>query len=198
MAPRPMAMAGRPAIADDEHSEAAVHTAALELVLAVAENDVIGRGNRLPWRLSADLRRFKALTLGKHVLMGRRTYESIGKALPGRTNLVLTRSADFDAADCTIVGTLDDARRVAGAESALMVIGGAEIYRQCLGLATRIHLTLVHTSVMDGDTVFAGWRGSDWRESSRERHEADEKNEFAYSFVTLERGLGERGEEARA
>ena|SRR5882757_5147405 len=198
MALRPIAMAGRPAIADDEHSEAAVHTAALELVLAVAENDVIGRGNRLPWRLSADLRRFKALTLGKYVLMGRRTYESIGRALPARTNLVLTRSADFDAADCTVVGTLEEARSVASAEPVLMVIGGAEIYRQCLGLATRIHLTLVHTSVADGDTFFSGWRGSDWRESFRERHEADEKNDFAYSFVTLERGLGERREIARA
>src|ERR1700730_14598007 len=100
-------MARPRAIAGDRHGAAAAHIAALEFVVAVAENDVIGRGNRLPWHLSADLRRFKALTLGKHVLMGRKTYESIGKALPGRTNLVLTRSADFDAADCTIVSTLD-------------------------------------------------------------------------------------------
>jgi dihydrofolate reductase len=170
-----------------------VHTSALELVLAVAENDVIGRGNQLPWRLSSDLKRFKALTLGKHILMGRKTYESIGKALPGRTNLVLTRSADFHAADCTVVGTLDDARGAAGGESALMVIGGAEVYRQCLALATRIHLTLVHARVEDGDTFFAGWRGADWSESSRERHEADEKNDFDYSFVTLERRLQRSG-----
>jgi dihydrofolate reductase len=190
--------AQRCAIADDQHDEPAVHTAAVELVLAVAENDVIGRGNQLPWRLSADLRRFKSLTLGKHVLMGRRTYESIGKALPGRTNLVLTRSADFDAADCTIVSTLDDARSAASAESVLMVIGGAEIYRQCLGLATRIHLTLVHTSIAGGDTFFGGWRGSDWRETSRERHEADERNDFAHSFVTLERGPDQGQEATRA
>jgi len=170
-----------------------VHTSALELVLAVAENDVIGRGNQLPWRLSSDLQRFKALTLGKHILMGRKTYESIGKALPGRTNLVLTRSADFHAADCTVVGTLDDARGAAGGESALMVIGGAEVYRQCLDFATRIHLTLVHARVEDGDTFFAGWRGADWSESSRERHEADEKNDFDYSFVTLERRLQRSG-----
>jgi dihydrofolate reductase len=191
-------MARRCAIADDQHKEPAVHTAAVELVLAVAENDVIGRGNQLPWRLSADLRRFKSLTLGKHILMGRRTYESIGKALPGRTNLVLTRAADFEAVDCTIVGTLDDARSAASAESVLMVIGGAEIYRQCLGLASRIHLTLVHTSVADGDTFFGGWRGSDWRETSRERHEADERNDFAYSFVTLERALDPESAAARA
>jgi dihydrofolate reductase len=174
-------------MADNPHSEAAVPTAALELVLAVAENDVIGRDNRLPWRLPADLRRFKALTLGKHILMGRKTYDSIGKALPERTNLVLTRSAEFDPGDCIVIGTLDAARRVAGAESPLMVIGGAQIYRQCLPFASRIHLTLVHAVVEDGDTFFAGWREPQWRESFRERHEADDKNTVAYSFVTLER-----------
>lgn len=160
---------------------------ALELVVAIAEDDVIGRGNQLPWRLSSDLRRFKALTLGKPVLMGRKTYQSIGKALPGRTNLVLTRAADFDAADCTIVGSLDDARRAARAEPTLMVIGGAAVYRQCLPFATRIHLTLVHARVADGDTFFSGWRNADWNETSRERHDADDKNNFPYSFVTLER-----------
>lgn len=162
-------------------------TAAVELVVAVAENDVIGRGGGLPWHLREDLRRFKALTVGKPILMGRRTYESIGKALPGRTNLVLSRSAEFQAADCTVVGSLDQARGAAGAEPALMVIGGAEIYRQCLPLAARIHLTLVHARVEEGDTFFAGWRGTDWRETFRERHEADDENDFDYSFVTLER-----------
>ncbi len=174
---------------DDPRHGAAVHPAALELVVAVAENDVIGRGNKLPWRLPEDLRRFKALTLGKPILMGRKTYESIGKALPGRTNLVMTRSADFDAADCTVVGTLDAARSAANAGSALMVIGGADVYRQCLPFATRIHLTLVHARIEDGDTFFAGWRDAGWRESSRERHEADDKNDFAFSFITLDRGL---------
>lgn len=173
---------------DDPRHGAAVHTAALELVVAVAENDVIGRGNKLPWHLPQDLRRFKALTLGKHILMGRKTYQSIGKALPGRTNLVMTRSAGFDAADCTVVGTLDSARSAANAGSALMVIGGADVYRQCLPFATRIHLTLVHARIEDGDTFFAGWRDAQWRESSRERHEADDKNDFAFSFITLDRG----------
>jgi dihydrofolate reductase len=172
-----------------EKKFAAVHTAALELIVAVTENDVIGRGNKLPWRLPKDLRRFQALTLGKHILMGRKTYESIGKALPGRTNLVMTRSADFDAADCTVVATLDSARGIANAGCALMVIGGADIYRQCLPFASRIHLTLVHTRIEDGDTFFAGWRAAQWRESSRERHEADDNNDFACSFVTLDRDL---------
>ena len=177
-------------------AKAAVPTAAVELVLAVAENDVIGRGNGLPWHLSADLRRFKALTLGKDVLMGRKTYESIGRALPGRTNIVLTRSAAFTAADCTVVASLEEARRAARAQSPLMVIGGAEIYAQCLPFAARIHLTLVHAWVADGDTFFAGWRGAEWHEVSRERHEPDGKNSFPYSFITLQRGRPESGSAA--
>jgi dihydrofolate reductase len=167
--------------------KAAAPAAALELVVAVAENDVIGRGNQLPWRLPADLRHFKSLTLGKPVLMGRKTYESIGKALPGRTNIVLSRSTEFSPKDCVVVKTLGDARIAAGAQPALMVIGGAEIYRQCLPLASRVHLTLIHAQFEDGDTVFAGWRGAEWGASSRERHEADDKNAYAYSFITLER-----------
>ena len=159
----------------------------VELVVAVAENDVIGRGNELPWHLPADLRHFKSLTLGKQVLMGRKTYESIGKALPGRTNIVLSRSGEFSPGDCLVVKTLDDARRAAGEQAAMMVIGGAQIYRECLPLAVRIHLTLIHARIEDGDTRFAGWRGPGWKETSRERHEADEKNAHAYSFITLER-----------
>ena len=116
-----------------------------------------------------------------------RTYESIGKALPGRVNIVLSRSTGFAPNDCVVVNTLDAARFAAGPQRALMVIGGAEIYRQCLPEAWRIHLTLVHTRIEDGDTEFSGWRGSEWKESSRERHEADDKNAYAYSFVTLER-----------
>jgi len=162
----------------------------MELIVAAAENDVIGRANRLPWHLREDLKRFKALTLGKPILMGRKTYESIGRALPGRTNLVMSRSPGFAPPDCLVVATLDAARsaarRAAGSESVLMVIGGAEIYRQCLPFATRIHLTLVHARI-EGDTFFEGWRGREWREVHRERHEADSENTCAYSFITLER-----------
>src|ERR1700675_4106402 len=146
--------------------------APLELGVPVAENDVIGRRNGLPWHLPADLRHFKSLTLGKPVLMGRKTYESIGKALPGRTNIVLSRSAEFSPSDCVVVKSLADARMAAGAEPALMVIGGAEIYRQCLPLAGRIHLTLIHAQIENGDTIFAGWRGGVWNASSHERHDA--------------------------
>jgi len=161
-------------------------TAVLELVVAASENDVIGRGNRLPWHLPADLRHFRSLTLGKPVLMGRKTYESIGKALPQRTNIVMSRSLQFAPGDCLVVGAVQEAYAIAGGD-ALMVIGGAEIYRQCLPLASRIHLTLVHTRIEDGDTFFADWRLSSWRETARQRFERDDKNAHAYSFVTLER-----------
>lgn len=164
----------------------------MEIVVAVSENDVIGRRNQLPWRLSADLKRFKALTLGHPILMGRKTYESIGKALPGRVNIVLSRSgagvgARFAPSDCTVVSTVDAARREAGGDSTLMVIGGAQIYRECIPLVTKIHLTLVHTRIEDGDAFFDAWRAPEWRESHREAHQADEKNSSAYTFLTLER-----------
>ena len=158
----------------------------LELVVAVSENDVIGRGNALPWHLPADLKHFKSLTTGRHVLMGRKTYQSIGKALPNRTNLVMSRSPDFAPADATLVQSVTAARELAGS-SPLMVIGGAQIYQQCLYASSRIHLTLVHAEIADGDAFFAEWRSPDWRETARERHEPDERNALPYSFITLER-----------
>ena len=160
---------------------------ALELVVAVAENGVIGRANELPWRLPADLKHFKALTLGKPVLMGRKTYQSIGKALPGRTNIVLTRSRSFSPADALVVADLEAAHAAAAGAPTLMVVGGAEIYGLCLPSATRIHLTLVHTHVEDGDAFFTAWRGLEWRESRRARREPDADNAFAMSFLTLDR-----------
>jgi dihydrofolate reductase len=159
----------------------------MEIVVAVSENDVIGRRNELPWRLSADLRRFKALTLGHPILMGRKTYESIGKPLPGRANIILSRSREFAAADCTVVSTLEAARREAGGDAGLMVIGGAQIYRECIPFVSKIHLTLVHTRIEDGDAFFDAWRGAEWWETHREPHSADEKNSSAYTFLTLER-----------
>ena len=157
----------------------------IELVVAASENDVIGRGKQLPWHLPADLKHFKSLTVGKTVLMGRKTYESIGKALPQRVNLVMSRSAHFTPGDCQVVGSVREASAIAG--ELLMVIGGAEIYRQCLPLASRIHLTLVHTRIDAGDTFFSEWRRAPWRETARQSFEPDEKNAYAYSFVTLER-----------
>jgi dihydrofolate reductase len=164
---------------------------AIEAVVAVSENDVIGRDNRLPWHLPADLRRFKELTTGRYILMGRKTHQSIGKALPNRVNLVLTRSPRFVAEDCVIVGSVAVACAVAAGAAPgglpLMVIGGAEVYRQCLPMLTRIHLTVVHAQIADGDAFFSAWRDAEWRETARERLDADANNAYALSFVTLER-----------
>ncbi|WP_119278071.1 dihydrofolate reductase [Calidithermus roseus] len=165
----------------------------LSLVVAMAENRVIGRDNTLPWRLPNDLKRFRRLTMGHPVIMGRKTYESIGKPLPGRTNIVVTRTPGYSAPGCMVVGSLEAALRVAEAAPhdparprETFVIGGAELYAQALPLADRIHLTLVHAEVA-GDTFFPAFDQSVWREVSRERHEPDDQHAYAYSFVTLER-----------
>ena len=159
---------------------------AVELVVAASENDVIGRRNRLPWRLPADMRHFRALTVTRNVLMGRKTYDSIGKALPDRVNIVLSRSG-FAPADAKAVRSVPEALAAVEGSAPLMVIGGGDVYRVCMPFAQRIHLTLVHARISDGDTFFADWREPQWRETARVRHEADDKNDFAYSFVTLER-----------
>lgn len=158
----------------------------MEIVVAVSENDVIGRGNQLPWHLPADLKHFKALTLGKTVLMGRRTFESIGRALPGRTNLIMSRSSGRAIEGGIVVSDLEAARRVA--PGPLMVIGGEEIFTLCLPHVRRIHLTIVHTFIEDGDVFFRDWRDPSWHASTREHHESDARNVFPYTFLTLERG----------
>ena len=119
----------------------------IALIAALAENRVIGRKNRLPWRLPADLRRFKSLTMGKPVIMGRKTYESIGKPLPGRSNIVVTRDPDYRAQGCQVVHSLDQALEAGAGHAEVMVIGGAELYRQALGRAQRMYLTLVRAEV---------------------------------------------------
>jgi len=164
-----------------------VSVADIELVVAVSENDVIGRDNRLPWHLPADLRHFKALTIGHTVLMGRKTHESIGRPLPGRRNVILTRSSSYAAEGCEIARSLAEARHAHAALGTIMVIGGAEVYRESLPHAVRIHLTIVHMHIADGDASFDGWRDGAWRETARVTHAADEQNPLAYSFLTLER-----------
>jgi dihydrofolate reductase len=154
----------------------------------MAENRVIGRENRLPWRLSADLRRFKSLTMGKPVIMGRKTYESIGKPLPGRSNILDTRDRDYRAQGCRVVHSLEQALEAAAGHDEVMVIGGAQLYRQTLDRAERMYLTLVKTE-LDGDALFPQIEMRHWRELERESHRADEKNEYDYDFVTLERVL---------
>jgi len=158
----------------------------LVFVVAMADNGVIGSGGSLPWRLPADLRRFKSLTLGRPVLMGRKTFESIGKPLIERQNIVLTRDRHWHAPGVTVAHTLDEAIRRAESAREIMVIGGADIYRLCVPYCRRIELTEVHARI-DGDTHFPELLRADWRESAREDHAADERHAHAYSFVTLER-----------
>jgi dihydrofolate reductase len=154
-------------------------------VVAVADNGVIGRGNGLPWRLPDDLRRFKALTLGHSLLMGRRTFDSIGRALPGRRNLVLTRDPGWRAPGCERVGSLDAARsRAAG--TTLFVIGGAEVFSLCWPIVGRMELTEVHADV-EGDTFLEGFDRADWREIAREPHATDARHACPFDFVTLVR-----------
>lgn len=161
--------------------------AVFEFVVAVAENDVIGRDQGLPWRLPDDLRRFKAITLGSTVLMGRKTHETIGRPLPGRRNIVLTRSPEYAAEGCIAVPGLEEAAAASLPDRPIMVIGGGEIYRLCLPYASRIHLTLVHAVIADGDTYFDGWRAEEWRSSAREEHSADARHSHDYTFLTLAR-----------
>lgn len=161
-------------------------TPRLEFVVAVARNGVIGRENSLPWRLPADLAHFKRLTLGRHILMGRRTWDSIGRALPGRHTIVLTRDRAWRADGATVVHTLDEALRTAAGAESLMVVGGAELYRALLPRTARIHLTEVQADV-EGDTRFPPLAPGEWRELAREAHPADERHAHPYAFVTLER-----------
>lgn len=158
----------------------------LEIVAAVAENGVIGRALALPWHQRADLGHFKALTIGRPIVMGRRTHQSIGRALPGRRNLVVTRDAACVTPGAESVPSLAAALAAAAGAPALMVIGGAALYAAALPLASRLHLTEIHASP-DGDVQFPAWDRSAWTETARERHEPDAENDFPYSFVTLTR-----------
>jgi dihydrofolate reductase len=158
----------------------------VSLVVAMAENGVIGRANGLPWRLPEDLRRFKASTMGKPILMGRKTFESIGRPLPGRLNIVLTRDAHWSATGAQVVHSLEQAFAAAGDAPELIVIGGAEIYRLVMPFARRIYLTQVHADV-PGDTFFPALEPSEWIDLEREAQAADERHAYALTFTTLER-----------
>jgi dihydrofolate reductase len=155
----------------------------ITLIAAMAQNRVIGHNGKLPWRLAEDLRRFRELTWGKSILMGRRTFESIGRPLPGRHNIVVSsRALSFPG--CTVVKTLEEALAWAAQEE-LMVIGGASIYAALLPKATRLYLTLIHADYV-GDTFFPVWPLPSWREVYREERRS-EKFPHAFSFILLER-----------
>jgi dihydrofolate reductase len=173
------------------HSPAAQDDTAVRvsLVAAFDRNGAIGRDNALPWHLPADLKRFKQLTLGKPILMGRKTAESLGRALPGRRNLVLTRSGQVPFDGMEAVASVDAALRAAAADGAgeLCVIGGAQVYALTLPLATTMRLTLVDTAVDGADAFFPAFDAGDWHAVSREQHEADARHAFAFEFVEYRR-----------
>ncbi len=164
----------------------------LSIIVAAARNGVIGRNNALPWHLPEDLRYFKQVTMGKPIVMGRKTFESIGRPLPGRTNIVVTRQADYSPEGVRVVASLEQALALAedialidGSEE-LMVIGGAEIYAAALPLAKRLYLTEVDAEV-EGDAYLPAVDWAQWTEVSRQRHAAEGSNPHPYSFVVYER-----------
>ena len=162
----------------------------ISTIVAVAENDVIGKQGGLPWYLPAELARFKEVTMGHPIIMGRKTHESIGRALPGRTNIVITRNKDFKAEGCKTVSSLDQAIELAKSAKGsdeIFIIGGEQIYKQAMPLLGRIYLTKVYAKV-DGDKFFY-YDPKDWKQISSEKHLADEKNQYDFEFNILERTM---------
>ena len=157
----------------------------LSLIVAVSQNGVIGANNRLPWHLPADLKRFKQLTMGRPILMGRKTFESIGKPLPGRANIVITRRKEFNCCGTTAVPSLEKGLELCADQAEAFVIGGAQIFEQALPLANRIYLTRIGREI-EGDTFFR-WDESAWRETARQEPEPDAQNPLPYTFLTYER-----------
>lgn len=159
----------------------------LSLVWAMGRNRVIGVDNRLPWRLPADLKRFRALTTGHTILMGRKTYESFPRPLPDRRHVIITRDRNYQAAmGCLVVHTVEAALAAARNDNEVFVIGGGSLYAQVLPRAERLYVTLIDSDFI-GDTRFPDFDWADWREVTREDHGPDEQNPYPYSFVTLER-----------
>jgi dihydrofolate reductase len=158
----------------------------ISLIAAMDRNRLIGKGNRLPWRLPADMKHFRKLTLGKPVVMGRRTFESIGKPLAKRTNIVLTRDPHFSAGGCIVARSVDEALREADGCEEVMIIGGYSVYEQFLNLAERLYLTQIH-KCFEGDVYFPAFELNDWREAKRISRKPDKDNPHSYDFVFLHR-----------
>jgi dihydrofolate reductase len=161
----------------------------ISLIVAMDANRLIGAGNALPWRLPGDMKRFKGITLGKPVVMGRKTYESIPaqfRPLAGRHNIIVTRNQDYQAEGCTVVHSVAEALAAAGDVPEIMIGGGAQLYRALLPQANRLYLTLID-STFEGDTYFPPLDFGQWRQLSSEEHPPDEHNPFGYRFMILER-----------
>ena len=159
----------------------------ISIISAVSENDVIGKDNDLPWYLPADLQHFKRLTTGHTIIMGRKTFESVGKPLPNRTNIVISRQADYVANGCILAPSLENAiEKTPQQENEVFICGGEAIYKLGLELADRLYITRIHQR-FEGDTFFPIINSQIWKESKREDHDRDGKNNCAYSFITYKR-----------
>ncbi len=158
----------------------------ISIIVAVAENGVIGSGNQMPWHISEDLRHFKAITTGHPVVMGRKTFESLGRPLPNRTNVVITRNPDYAAEGAVIAGSLEEALAMFPAGEEIFVIGGGEIYRQAMDCADRLYITMIGVP-FDGDTCFPSIDTGNWRETWREEHPRGEKFPHPFQFVNYEK-----------
>ena len=160
----------------------------ISAIAAMAENRVIGLNNNMPWQMHADLKHFKTVTSGHPVIMGRKTFVSIGRPLPNCTNIILTRDVAFNAPDCVVVTEADHALAMAAEidKEEVFIIGGADVYRQLMPSVQRLYLTIVHHAFA-GDAYFPALNPAEWRELSRDKHQADEKNKYDYSFVVMER-----------
>ncbi len=158
----------------------------LSAIVAMSENRVIGKDNRLPWHLPADLIYFKKTTINKPILMGRKTYESIGRPLPQRKNIIITRDQNFIAPGCQVFNSIDVALASLAEQEEVLIIGGATLYQQMLPRMQRIYLTIIHQQ-FEGDAFFPEFNMQEWREIERSDHEPDEKNKYPYSFTILDR-----------
>ena len=152
----------------------------------MANNRVIGKDNQMPWHLPADLQHFKSVTMTHPIIMGRKTFESIGRPLPGRRNVVISRNTDLRLEGAEVVHSIAAALELCADAEAIMIIGGANLYEQTLPLADALHLTFIDLTV-DGDAYFPDWTGYNWQETDREAHQPDDKNRYAYEFVTLQK-----------
>jgi dihydrofolate reductase len=161
--------------------------ALLSLIVAMDSNRLIGRGNALPWHLPADLKHFKSITMSKPIIMGRKTYESIGKPLPGRRNIVITRNPNYQAPGCDVVTSLDAALKAAGNVDEIMIIGGTQIFQESLPVTQRIYLTLIDHE-FEGDAWFPEYDLKKWKVSAEEKHRhQDSDTGFEYKFLQLDR-----------
>lgn len=158
----------------------------ISLIAAMTLDRVIGLENRMPWHLPADLKHFKAITLDKPVIMGRKTFLSIGKALPGRRNIVITHDLAYQAPGCEVAHSLEEALQMTREAPECMIIGGGQIFEAALPLATHMYLTVIDIQT-PGDAYFPRWAPEEWNEIARETHTPDEKNPYVYTFVTLEK-----------